>query len=340
MAQGTPPAAVQARAYAPTCVALCTSSEIAGPPSFPGWQRDHFWDAVGATRRGVCARRPARVRRRPIWQQGRPRRLAPARCSGGRGHARGERGVPPLRGGDPRCAMVASLTSSKLHDGVRACMAAMQRPRVLRNMPLRRRPSVFLPRRLPSTRAWGTASPSSAASASATGTSCSSTTPRRPRSTESAHSKFAAHSVSRVRAKFASSRVAGLSLYPAYLAPHPSSRPASALENIDALASLARRFPGKRVYIAETAYPQRGTAPPPHRFAASPLGQYEYLRAVLSRLAQALPEAQRGGVLWWERNESCDDALFSPSGVASPALLHGFVHGRLPRRVALRKTLL
>uniref|UniRef100_A0A6U8JQW7 arabinogalactan endo-beta-1,4-galactanase n=2 Tax=Emiliania huxleyi TaxID=2903 RepID=A0A6U8JQW7_EMIHU len=123
----------------------------------------------------------------------------------------------------------------------------------------------------------------------------------------------------------------GLSLYPAYLAPHPSSRPASALENIDALASLARRFPGKRVYIAETAYPQRGTAPPPHRFAASPLGQYEYLRAVLSRLAQALPEAQRGGVLWWERNESCDDALFSPSGVASPALLHGFVHGRLPR---------
>eukprot|EP00966_Prymnesium_polylepis_P066666 1547935-Prymnesium_polylepis.2 len=98
----------------------------------------------------------------------------------------------------------------------------------------------------------------------------------------------------------------------------------TARESIATLRDLARRFPHRPIYIAETAYPSRGKAPRGHDFPATPLGQLQYLRSVLGQMSWVLPADQRGGVLWWELNETCDSALFSPDHVAGPALLYGF----------------
>eukprot|EP00962_Isochrysis_galbana_P054312 scaffold25830_cov101-Isochrysis_galbana.AAC.1 len=90
------------------------------------------------------------------------------------------------------------------------------------------------------------------------------------------------------------------------------------------LAPLARSLPGKRIYIAETAYPASGPMQPVRRFPATPRGQLGYLRAVLDAVTAALPREQRGGLLWWERNETGRLSLFDEGYVARPALLNGF----------------
>jgi len=122
----------------------------------------------------------------------------------------------------------------------------------------------------------------------------------------------------------------GLSLYARFLSARPG-RTASVLENIRQLGHLARKLPGKRIYLAETAYPAGGAVKPCDRFPPTPQGQLDYLRAVIEALAAAIPEAQRGGVLWWERNETGIESLFDQNYVARPALLYGFKHGRKSR---------
>jgi hypothetical protein len=117
----------------------------------------------------------------------------------------------------------------------------------------------------------------------------------------------------------------GLSLYPHFLtAKADGAAPPSTFDNLLMLGRLARSLPGKRIYIAETAYPASGQLQPIWRFPATPRGQLGYLRAVLEAITAALPAEQRGGLLWWERNETGHFSLFDEDYVARPALLHGF----------------
>ena len=110
----------------------------------------------------------------------------------------------------------------------------------------------------------------------------------------------------------------GLSLYPEYCRGHT-------LESVRALSQLARAFPAKAIYIAETAYPAEGNEQPEPAFNATPAGQLSYISAVWTALRAALPHPQAGGLLWWEGHEGGDwRSIYDDDNVARPALLEGF----------------
>lgn len=109
----------------------------------------------------------------------------------------------------------------------------------------------------------------------------------------------------------------GLSMYPQF-------DQGKTFESVAQLPRLARAFPALPIYIAETVYPADGPTHPEAKFNATPSGQLDYLLALRRAAATALPQAQFGGVLWWEGSETSWVSLLDQNYVARPALLHGF----------------
>eukprot|EP00928_Gymnodinium_smaydae_P080469 TRINITY_DN64156_c0_g1_i1.p1 TRINITY_DN64156_c0_g1~~TRINITY_DN64156_c0_g1_i1.p1 ORF type:complete len:426 (-),score=53.96 TRINITY_DN64156_c0_g1_i1:74-1192(-) len=114
----------------------------------------------------------------------------------------------------------------------------------------------------------------------------------------------------------------GLSMYPRW----DGGR---TMQSLAELTQLAKAFPSKKIYIAETAYPAGG-AQPEHNYPATEAGQLSYLQDVLKGLRAAVPEGQRGGVLWWEGKEGSYTSVFDSQYVARPALLKGFAPESAP----------
>ena len=102
---------------------------------------------------------------------------------------------------------------------------------------------------------------------------------------------------------------------------YPTWDKGQTLENIAKLPTLAAALGGKRIYIAETAYPAAGDKQPETQFAATPAGQKQFLQAVMAAMEQVPGSC---GVLWWEGDEHGWQALFDENFVARPALLSGF----------------
>ena len=109
----------------------------------------------------------------------------------------------------------------------------------------------------------------------------------------------------------------GLSMYPVWDG-------GKTMQNVATLGALARAFPRRQIYIAETAYPAAGAARPEKDFPPTPAGQLAFLLAVQNAVANVLPPAQNGGLLWWEGTENGWNSLFDAHFVARPALLRGF----------------
>lgn len=81
----------------------------------------------------------------------------------------------------------------------------------------------------------------------------------------------------------------GLSFYPAWGAGHSG--------NLAKLAAVVAAFPGKRVLVAETAYPYQDSPSPGGEFPATPAGQLQWVRAVVAGVKALGPAG--AGVAWW-----------------------------------------
>ena len=110
----------------------------------------------------------------------------------------------------------------------------------------------------------------------------------------------------------------GLSMYPRWDG-------GTTMQSLAKLGELAAAFPGKAIYIAETAYPAKGNNAPEPGFNATAAGQLDFLQHVRAGLRAAVPAEQVGGVLWWEGSEGGNwQSVFDDDDVARPVLLQGF----------------